>query len=329
MLIQANMGEFMKIEIKYSGGILNLPSSVSDLALIADENQLRVLLCMLSYAQHFADFDASLPLLQEKMDLSLDEIKGALAFWSSNGVLSIDGLEMAVTDAVQAETVKQNRQPTYTGKQILTYVERNDDFRALCNECQAILGKSFTACDYNNILQLKSYYKFSDEYILLLLVHCVEIEKTSWAYIRKTASNLYDEGITSYSKLEEHFSARKNKRSLEYKIRKLLGIGDREFTKREKEIFEKWIELKLNIDLIKKAYEITIEKTGKPSCAYMAKILENWHSSGIRTVEDVESSEKQYKKKQEMVASTFDTDDFFEAALARSNEELKKGKNKK
>ena len=312
----------MKIEIKYTGGILNLPSCVADLAPMADEGQLKVLLCLCGNPSYLNDIEPYFTTLSQRLDMNINEIKDCIAFWVKNQVLTADGLDIATDSAITTESQLQNREPTYTGKQILSYVEKNKDFRALCNECQAVLGKSFTAQDYNNVMQLKSYFKFSDEYILLLLEHCVDIEKASWAYIRKTAACLYDEGISSYSKLEAHFSARRNKRSLEYKIRKLFGIGDREFTKTEKSHIEKWIELKTPIDIITKAYEITVEKTGKVSYSYMAKILDNWHLAGIKTVEDVEKSLTEYKQKQKISMSTFDTDDFFEAALKRSNEKM-------
>ena len=58
------------------------------------------------------------------------------------------------------------------------------------------------------------------------------------------------------------------------------------------------------------------------SYAYMAKILENWHTNGIKTIEDAERSLEEYKGKQKMSMSTFDTDEFFEAALKRSNEKM-------
>jgi len=319
----------MKIEIKYTGGILNLPSRVADLAPLADEGQLRVLLTLCSSPAYLSDVEPYLTTISQRLDMSVNEIKNAIAFWVKNEVLNADGLDVAIASASVTEAQVQNREPTYTGRQILDYVEKNKDFRALCNECQNVLGKSFTAQDYNNVMQLKSYFKFSDEYILLLLSHCVESEKANWAYIRKTAANLYDEGISSYSKLEAHFSARRNKRSLEYKIRKLLGIGEREFTKSEKSYIEKWIGLKLSIELLTKAYEITVEKTGKVSYSYMAKILDNWQIAGIKTAEDVEKSQEEYKSKQKMSMSTFETDDFFEAALKRSNEKMMERAKKK
>lgn len=319
----------MKIEMKYTGGILNLPLGVTELVPMASEEQLKVLLSLAGAPQHLCDFEPYLTTLSQRLNLNVNEIKDALAFWMSKGIISVEGLDVTFSDAIAADGYINNRSPAYTGKQILSYVESNKSFRSLCNECQAIMSKSFTAHDYNNIMQLKSYFKLSDEFILLLLAHCVEIDKASWAYIRKTASNLYDEGISSYSKLEEHFSARRNKRSLEYKIRKLLGIGEREFTKSERNIIEKWIGLKTDFNLISKAYEITIEKCqGKLSYAYMAKILENWHNSGIKTLEDAEKSLENYKSKQKIQMSTFDTDEFFEAALKRSNEKMLERKKK-
>jgi DNA replication protein DnaD len=54
----------------------------------------------------------------------------------------------------------------------------------------------------------------------------------------------------------------------------------------------------------------------------MAKILDNWHTNGIKTAEDVEKSLESYQAKQKLSMSTFDTDDFFEAALKRSDEKM-------
>ena len=306
----------MKIEMKYTGGILNLPSRVADLASEADEGQLRVLLILAGSPSYLCDLDPYLTTVSQRAGLTLDETRAAIAYWAARDVLVAEGLDIAVQEAAITEGQNQNREPAYTGKQILAYVEKHAEFAALCNECQNVLGKVFTAHDYNNVMNLKSYFKFSDDYILLLLTHCVEVEKSSWAYIRKTAQALYDEGISSYTQLDSHFSARRNKRSLEYKIRKLFGIGEREFIKTEKAVFEKWIKAGIDFEIIELAYEITIEKTQKASPRYADKIIDNWISNGIKTAEEARNAQSQYKAKQK--AETFDADDFFEAALKRS-----------
>lgn len=319
----------MKIEIKYAGGILNLPSSVADIAPFATEAQLKVLLCLVGAPQYFSDIEPYMTTLTQKLELSIPEVKNAIAFWAAKGVLAAEGLESEVENAIADENASMNREPTYTGKQIQTYMENNKDFMSLCEECQKILNKMFIVNDFKNVQSLKEYFKFSDEYILLLLSHCAEIKKTSWDYIRRTAHNLYDLDITEYSALDAHFAARTNKRSKEYKIRTLLQIGQREFTPTEKKNIEDWISKKISMDLIRKAYEITVDKTGKISCNYMAKILENWQANGLKTLEDVEKSLEQYQSKQKMSMSTFDADDFFEAALERSNKKMMERNKKK
>jgi DnaD/phage-associated family protein len=312
----------MKISIKYSGGIINLPDTVASHLSEAGEAELKVILGISLFSSYFNDFEGALPLLSKKLDLSLNEITGALKFWQGAGVLSIDGAIEPSASTVNAVFARTNEKPSYTGEQILRMVEKNPDFRMLADCAIGVLGKDFTPTDYNSLLEIKEFYGFSDEYILMLLQHCVESDKASWAYIRKTSKILYDEGVDTYEKLESHLAARRNKHSYEYKIRKLFGIGQREFTKRERTYFDKWVELKHSYDLVKRAYEISIDNGKGTSWSYIGKILENWHTQGIKTVEDAEKSLASYKSK--VTESSFDADEFFEAALKRSAEELEK-----
>jgi DnaD/phage-associated family protein len=215
-----------------------------------------------------------------------------------------------------------NRVPTYSGAQIARFMEENKMIASLFDACQQIMGKSFTPVDYNNVIYLKDYFKLSDDFIMLLIAHCVENEKGGWAYIRKTAKNLYEDGIDTYTKLEKHFEDRKNKSSLEYKIRSIFGIGSRELSAKEKEKFGLWISAQVSEELIKRAYDITVNNTGKPSVAYASKIIESWIALGYKSVSDVEKAEKIHKDNAPL--STFETDDFFEAALKRSEQFYKK-----
>ena len=161
----------MKIEMKYTSGILNLPLGICDLVPSASEEQLKVLLSLAGAPQHLNDFEPYLTTLSQRLNLDANEIKKAIAFWSEKGIITVEGLEIAIENAAKEDDATNNRVPAYTGKQIISYVENNKTFHALCNECQSVMGKNFTAHDYNSIMQLKSYYKFSDEFILLLLAH--------------------------------------------------------------------------------------------------------------------------------------------------------------
>lgn len=307
----------MKLEIKYTGSILNLPSRVADLAPTVSKEDLQVIVTIFGYMEYFSNFENAIPLIAEKLTISCEDVKNSLSFWAKAGVLNIDGIKEFENKMITENT--STGVPSYTGNQIENYINSNKRIAELFKECQNILGKTFNKHDYDNVIHLKEYYKFSSAYILLLLAHCVDIGKTNWAYIRKLANEFYDNGIDNYKKLETHFADRKNEKSLEYKIRKLFGIGEREFIKTEKAVFEKWIKAGIEFELINLAYEITIEKTQKASPRYADKIIDNWISNGIKTADEAQKAQEQYKNKQK--TETFDADDFFEAALKRSYED--------
>ena len=301
----------MKINIKYSGKILNLPAEVAEFTSEATKEDLCVIINLFAYSEYLPSFDSVLEAFSERIGVGIDSVLASLSFWSKKGVISVEGM-MDYSPIITSA----NRVPSYSGAEIKKFMERNEAICSLFNACQEILGKSFTPTDYNNVIFLKDYYKFTDDYILLLLAHCAEIEKKSWAYIRKTAAALYNEGIDTYGELEKHFEQRKNQLSLEYKIRSIFGMGMRELSKKESEKIAMWLKADISEELIRKAYDITVDKTGKASFVYASKIVENWISVGYKTLEDVEKAEANHKSAMEK--SSFDVDDFFKAALERS-----------
>ncbi|MBQ8393629.1 MAG: DnaD domain protein [Clostridia bacterium] len=303
----------MKISIKYGGKILNLPAKVAELTPKASYEDLAVIINLFSYSEYFDSFDEIIEVFSNKIGVSVNDVLKSLAFWCKEGVIDTEELKN-YTPVISVS----NRVPSYSGAQISRFIEGNKKIASLFDACQQIMGKAFTPVDYNNLIFLKEYFKLPDDYIMLLIAHCVENEKDGWAYIRKTARNLYEDGVDTYPKLEKHFEARKNKATLEYKIRSIFEIGSRELSKKEKEKIDIWIGAEVSEELIRKAYETTVNNTGKISIAYASKIIENWISLGFKTVEDVESVEKSRKSK--LSLSTFDANEFFEAALERSEE---------
>ena len=79
--------------------------------------------------------------------------------------------------------------------------------------------------------------------------------------------------------------------------------------------------------MIENAYELTVNSTGEASLPYAGKIMDNWFKAGYSTLEQAKEAEFTYKKKKEnekQSDSSFDNDEFFEAALKRSYENLGK-----
>ncbi len=267
---------------------------------------------------------------------SSDEVNMSLAFWRGAGiVVSEDGNPRAAGSRIaekkkesegqsneskafeQKKAARPDKLPEYTAKELAVILEQREGVALLITEGQQILGKIFTVHEVNVLLGLADYLRLENEYILMLLKHCAEIGKKTLHYVEKTAIALYDMGITSAAALAEELGRREAVASIEGNIRKIFGIGARALTTKEKREISAWVhDMKCPIEVIEKAYEVTCDATGKPSLHYANSVIERWHAEGLLTIEQIEAS---YKNKDTADAgSSFETDEFFEAAVRRS-----------
>ena len=120
----------------------------------------------------------------------------------------------------------------------------------------------------------------------------------------KDKNYIYDVGSGSLHECDkataDYLKAKEDSKQFESVVKRIIGAGERAFTKSEKMLIEKWEkEWKVGEDLLNLAYERTIALISKPSLPYMSKILEGWHNEGIKTAEDAEKlvSTKAQKKK--------------------------------
>ena len=116
-------------------------------------------------------------------------------------------------------------------------------------------------------------------------------------------------------------------RSVRGKVEAMFGMTGRALTAREKKFLTAWTEtMGFDADVIRLAYEITVDNTGEPALPYANTILESWHKLGLKTADEVsaeiEKGRAAKKNAKAANAKSFDTDEFFEAALKRTFEEI-------
>lgn len=215
--------------------------------------------------------------------------------------------------------------PDYSTEELAKFLESRQELTTLVDSCQQIMGKIFNTSETAIIVGIADYLDVDFEYIKLLCAYCVQAGHRSMRYLEKTAISLYDSGITDYSLLEEKLKELSLLSSNEGMLRKIFGIENRSLTSQQKQYFSTWVgKMEFPIDVISHAYEIAVDSTGKPALPYINKILENWHTAGYRTIDDIKSAEEAYKlaksnnTAQPGQAGSFNTNDFFEAALKRS-----------
>ena len=288
------------ILMKVSKNNVFLPESLSEYVAnmsAEDMGELRVLIYVLSEKE---DKDTS----EIAGALSMDEQEAvaAVAFWRGMGLLKAGGrasIKSTVKEPAKKASEEKTPLPasvrdtdtrTYTGEEIERIMQEKPELVSLLDFAQARLERVFSPSDVAKLVYLEDYILMTAPMIMRVIDYCVESDKKSMRYVEKTALSIYDEGIQTYEALESYFENKKKAKSNEGTVRRILGIGERNFTSAEKAHIAKWFgEYESSTELIEYAYEKTIASISKPSVPYMSKLLMTWHEKGFKTVKDVEN----------------------------------------
>jgi len=305
----------MKYEFSFGSDVVTLPGKILREKLsICSPTELRFLCALACAPALLEDYDANADKAAADFGVTRKELDEALAFWRGAGAVMPAG----TASAPVKRSSKKPSLPHYTGEELAEIIDKNS-LAPMLDRCAGILGLMLNPTDINSIVTLYHSLGVDQNYIISLCEYCARSGKRSLAYVIKTAYNLYDSGVTSSAILEDHIHRRDEAAKLEGKLRGVFGIGERALTAKESKCFEAWAEWGYGEDIILRAYEITVEKTGKYTISYLDKILTNWHTTGYTTIEEIDEAQSRYSEnKKEENKGSFDTDDFFERSLKRS-----------
>ena len=340
----------MKIDLHFGTGVLTIPASALEQIGRAGERELKVLLALGDPAIRGGLEAAD---LAKKLGLSFEQVLCAIEFWRGAGLLTrseggaqapapvasvqMKREEKPVEVAAPVESAPQKNgasvtivrsddgMPHYTADEINRIFEKNGHLSGMIDECQNIFGKIFNPTEINRLMALTDYFGLDCEYILILAYYCKKIGKASVPYLDKLARSFYNEGIDHVDTLGERLGEMEAAADLGGVYRSLSGAGKRAFTDKENRFLTQWVKWNISPEVLKIAYEISVDNTGAPSMPYTNKVLSNWKEAGYTTAEQVRKAIEEYKQKKEGKAvavaptnTSFATDEFFEAALKRS-----------
>jgi len=324
------------MKLNFQQDVVVLPATVLSHCGEADAAAMRVLLWLAS--------DLSLAekpkQLAKLADCDVRTVKAALTFWQFSDVLVKDSEEDAVPVMATASAEKParaekkaeasapekkpllqraNEMPVYTTDEIAKMLETRATMRLLIDEAQREIGKMFNSNDINIIVGMRDYLGLGEEAILLILAHCKRIGKKTMRAAEQYAFSLVDRGITEAEQVNEAIRVSEALHSFEGEVRTLFGMKSRALTSREAKMLEKWVSFGYGIDVVKLAYEMTVSATNEASVPYANAILERWNADGLQTLEQIQAAIDADKEKKGSKPETgsFDTDDFFEAALKK------------
>lgn len=225
--------------------------------------------------------------LHVKLGLPREEVEAAVTRLTESGLVSLGNVK--ITKKAQGMSSQ------YNSEDIAYAIDSDDGFKAVTTFACDTLQKQLNRNDLNTLYALYDYHGMSADLVCGVLEYCASLGKTSLSYIFNTAIGVQADGITSYDEFETYIKARRTADSKAARFRRLCGIGNRELTAKERSYTDRWFgEMKLSFDLVKRAYEITVDRIGELKLPYMSKILEQWFAKGVRTVEDAEKLNKKH-----------------------------------
>lgn len=262
----------------------------------------------------FAEPESSVSDCAREVGITVAQAEAAVAFWRGAGIFeesSAKGRKKTASDSA----VYRN----YDSETLSSAVENNADFALVCRFAGERLGKQLNKNDLSSLFYLFDYVGLPAPVICGITEYCCAKEKKSVQYVFKKSLALYDEGIDSYDKLEEYLARMEAINGNIGKLRRLFGMGERELTAKEKKLYGCWFgEWSFSFEMVKLAYETTVDTKGSLNVSYMNGILRRWHESGFETEEDVKNGESgKPKGTPDGTRSSFDADEFIEAALAK------------
>lgn len=326
----------MKLNIKKGEETVLLPKSCISVLADADSADLRVLLLAALAESEGEQIDEEK--IANELSISTGEVKSSVKFWCGAGVIKKSAQKVKKEESAK-DTDKENpkkaerkrnalpekRTAFFTAGELCEIAEENKEFKILLDAAQQTAGWIFNTSEIEIIAALYANMRLSGEYILALIGYYVCRKEKPLRYLEKVAYSFIDEGVDTADALEEKLRMLEKYDGYEGMVRSLFGLGTRALIEKERKMISAWMDdYKYGEDIIKKAFEITVNNTGKASLNYANTILKNWNDEGVKAVSDIDKQSKAPKampkttKQGTATARSFDIDDALTKALERS-----------
>ncbi len=295
------------------GNMFGLPADVSDKYLkMANEAQIKTILWI--FKNNSCQIDPKE--ISKAIGKPVAAVEEALRYWVSVGILNSE-ISLPATKEVNITPVKElpvipEARPTY--EQIKIRCKEFPELALLLKEVQKILGKTMGYEGECTVLMMHDHYGLPIEVIYMLVSYCVEIGKSSYAYMSKVAKNWGERDIDTVEKASEIIENLNACQSIWNKFTRLTGIQNPKPTAKQGQHLLTWVkEYKFSLDMIYCAYEIMVDNCSKISFKYMDAILKDWYQKGIKNPEEIEKDKKPVadkKSNKKSQKSSYDMDEF-------------------
>ncbi len=321
------MAEKSNIYINYD----NIQERYTEVLSAADSTDLAVLGAILLLCGNTGGVSAQQIEALGRFDAA--DVRASIKFWRGTGVLTSTQQKGMSTPALQSPSksvvIAHTSVEKYSNDELAAVLSSRVS-TAFVDEAQKAMGKIFNSGEVGKLVGLVDQLGFEEEAVLAILSYCVRLGKKSLSYAEKIAINFHDEDIFTAEAVHSQIDYLEKRNDAVERVRALFGFGGRTLTPTEKKLFSAWtLEYGFSMEIITRAYEMTVDAIQTPAPKYTDKILSKWHGAGLKSLSDIELFVAAEKQKNALKHTSVDsrgkdaaknaaTDDWFEQRLQNS-----------
>ena len=223
------------------------------------------------------DGGCTLPQAAQALEFSPEQAKKA------SQLLLVYGL------AVNHTAPPPRQEAAYPAAELAQVRGEDAAFSGLCDYFESQLGRILNRRELETLLNVYQALGLPPEVLTLLMGDCAQRGRLTAREVEKQAYRWYDLGLDNYESAASYLARQRQRQTHGAKVLSILGIHDRLPGESEQKYIDKWEEMGVTEDLLRKAYDATLLGTGRLSWPYLHKVLCAWREQGFRTARDVET----------------------------------------
>ena len=195
--------------------------------------------------------------------------------------------------------VQVGERPVYSEHDVLEADSSDTEFKSLRGEVERLLGRNLNTEELKILLGFIRYLGLPGDVISVLICYCKErarqrgsLRNPSLRTVEKEAYAWAEAGIDNLEEAAAYIQTQNVRSSRLRRLQNLLQIRGRNLTAAEERYAASWLEMGFEDEVITMAYERTCLNTGGLNWAYMNKILQRWHETGLHTAEAVRTGDR-------------------------------------
>ncbi len=275
-----------------------VPSSIVDKYLgLVTLSQLKVILFVFRNLSDGIDVNE----ISKAVKIPVSEVEDALLFWSQTEILSIKGNSSSVISDKNVQRIQKPSRQDVAKRGL-----EDEKIAMLLRETQLKFGRNLKTNETSTLVWIYDDLGLNISVILLILQYAVNRNSLNIRFIEKTAVEFADIGIRNVEQAENHLKLTTEKELSWKRVEKAFGIEHRKPSKKELELSFMWIkEWEISDDVLVVAYDTCVDAKSKFIFSYTAKIIEKWHTYGVKTLSDLEEYKNNIKSSGELDKKSF------------------------